>query len=109
MKTFRTDLDDYKCNSADGIHAANMAGSWIGLIYGFAGLRITDGLLTFKPKTHDQWDSYAFNLIIKDMKLHIKVKENQDTYELVKGETLSIKHYDQFITLEKHAEVIEII
>lgn len=27
-------------NTSDGIHAANMGGTWMSLVYGFAGMKI---------------------------------------------------------------------
>jgi len=38
------DLTDLQKNVVDGIHAANMGGSWLSLIYGFAGLYYDQGL-----------------------------------------------------------------
>lgn len=43
MDTAVMDLVDMQGNAADGIHAANMGGSWLGLIYGFAGLHYEEG------------------------------------------------------------------
>ena len=36
-KTARMDIDDVNGNSRDGIHTACMAGSWMSVVYGFAG------------------------------------------------------------------------
>lgn len=44
MDTALMDLTDLQGNVEDGIHAANMGGSWLSLIYGFAGLRYDQGL-----------------------------------------------------------------
>ncbi|MGX7148419.1 glycoside hydrolase family 65 protein [Enterococcus ureasiticus] len=44
MDTALMDLTDLQGNAADGVHAANMGGSWLSLIYGFAGLRYDRGL-----------------------------------------------------------------
>ena len=38
------DLNDLQKNVVDGVHAANMGGSWLSLIYGFAGLAYDRGL-----------------------------------------------------------------
>ena len=38
MDTALMDLTDLQKNVVDGIHGANMGGSWLSLIYGFAGL-----------------------------------------------------------------------
>lgn len=44
MDTALMDLTDLQGNTLDGIHAANMGGSWLSLIYGFAGLHFDQGL-----------------------------------------------------------------
>ena len=44
MDTALMDLTDLQKNVVDGIHAANMGGSWLSLIYGFAGLYYDQGL-----------------------------------------------------------------
>ncbi len=44
MDTALMDLTDLQKNVEDGIHAANMGGSWLSLIYGFAGLYYDQGL-----------------------------------------------------------------
>lgn len=50
MDTVLMDFKDGQGNTADGIHAANMGGSWLSLVYGFAGLKMTEGKLSFEPK-----------------------------------------------------------
>ena len=49
MQTARMDLDDVNGNVAHGVHVAAMAGSWVSLVYGFAGLRDDDGSIAFAP------------------------------------------------------------
>lgn len=44
MDTALMDLTDLQNNVVDGIHAANMGGSWLSLIYGFAGLHYDKGI-----------------------------------------------------------------
>ena len=41
------DLEDTHGNTADGLHMANMAGAWICVARGFAGMRIREGKLSF--------------------------------------------------------------
>ena len=57
------DLDDYNGNTCNGAHAACMGSAWMMIINGYAGLRIYDGKLHFKPITADGWQSYSFELI----------------------------------------------
>ena len=33
------DLDDLEHNTRDGLHIASLAGTWIGLVAGFGGMR----------------------------------------------------------------------
>ena len=56
----RMDLDDMHDNFYAGIHAANMAGTWQGIVFGFAGVRSNTGELTIHPKLPEQWKSYEF-------------------------------------------------
>lgn len=45
----RMDLDDYHNNFYAGIHAANMAGTWLAIVNGFAGLRTNAGDACVSP------------------------------------------------------------
>ena len=48
MQTARMDLDDVNGNVEHGVHVAAMAGSWVSLVYGFAGLRDDDGRIVVR-------------------------------------------------------------
>ncbi len=43
------DLDDLERNTRDGLHVASLAGTWIALVSGLAGMRERDGALSFAP------------------------------------------------------------
>ena len=47
-ETATLDLENKHGNTQAGIHAANMAGTWQGIVFGFAGMRAKDGL-RFNP------------------------------------------------------------
>ncbi len=44
------DLDDLEHNTRDGLHIASLAGTWIGAVAGFGGMRDHDGVLSFAPR-----------------------------------------------------------
>ena len=44
------DLDDLEHNTRDGLHIASLAGTWIGAVAGFGGMRDHDGVLSFTPR-----------------------------------------------------------
>ena len=49
MSSARLNLDDMHHNTKDGLHMANMAGTWTGLVKGFGGMRCRNGELSFTP------------------------------------------------------------
>ena len=55
METARLDLDDTHGNTHYGVHTAAMAGTWMGVSYGFAGMRVIDGALQFAPTLPARW------------------------------------------------------
>ncbi len=76
MKTVRMDLDDMHGNSRDGIHTAAMAGSWLSVVYGFAGFRdraSAEGGIrySFNPRLPAGWRRLAFGLQLGPVKLSI--------------------------------------
>lgn len=73
----RMDLDDYHQNFYAGIHAANMAGTWQGIVFGFAGVRNNKGVLEFKPSRPEAWKSYRFKMNYKGAKLAVAVSEDE--------------------------------
>ena len=62
MRTARMDLDDVNGNVSHGVHTAAMAGSWISLVYGFAGSAMTAGGLSFAPRLPAAWGRLRFRL-----------------------------------------------
>ena len=53
METARLDLDNTHGNTDYGVHTAAMAGTWLGVAYGFAGMRLIDAGLRFAPTLPD--------------------------------------------------------
>ena len=73
MQTARMDLDDINGNVSHGVHVAAMAGSWVSLVYGFAGLRDDDGAIAFSPRLPGQWDRLAFRLLVGGTTLAVTI------------------------------------
>jgi hypothetical protein len=49
METARLDLDNTHGNTEYGVHTAAMAGTWLGVAYGFGGMRLDERGLRFAP------------------------------------------------------------
>ncbi|MCL1973203.1 MAG: glycoside hydrolase family 65 protein [Bacteroidetes bacterium] len=60
LRTSRLDLDDYNKEVDEGLHITSMAGSWMAVIQGFAGMRVKEGQLTFEPKLPKHWTHLSF-------------------------------------------------
>ncbi|GFH41554.1 hypothetical protein Hs30E_01050 [Lactococcus hodotermopsidis] len=70
------DLDDRQGNASHGIHAANMGGSWLGLIYGFAGLQLENGQIKTSNHLPKAIKSLRFNLLIRGKMTEIFIKND---------------------------------
>lgn len=93
------DLDDLEHNTRDGLHLAALAGSWIALIDGLAGLRTQDGALTFAPRLPDALARLAFTITRHARCLAVEITASAATYTLRSGEPLHLAHHGQPITV----------
>lgn len=88
----RADLDDRHGNTCHGVHAAAMAGAWLGVVAGFAGLRMRRGVPTFAPHLPAAWSRYAFRLRVGAAQLQIEIDATHCRYWLVEGDVLVLQH-----------------
>ena len=91
------DLADVGGNVKDGCHIASMGGTWMGVVYGVAGLRDYGGRLTFYPNKKVQF--LQFHLTVRGQKLAVEIKEGRVTYHLEQGDRLTIYHRDEQLDL----------
>lgn len=97
----RLDIDNRYKNTHHGIHLANMAGSWLALVYGFGGMRTTGGNLRFNPYLPQKWQGYRFRIIFRGALLEIKVSAKTVIYNLLRGDTINFKHVEENLSLNK--------
>jgi alpha,alpha-trehalose phosphorylase len=96
------DLDDIQHNTRDGLHIASLAGTWIGVVAGFGGLRDHDGVLGFMPRLPQALTRIAFRVCFRGRRLLVQVDHRQATYSLLQGEDLEIIHHGKHATV--HAQ-----
>ena len=60
MKTALFDLENLHENTAIGIHAAAVGGTWQTVIYGFGGFSIKSDRIVLKPWLPKKWESLSF-------------------------------------------------
>ncbi|WP_164815573.1 glycoside hydrolase family 65 protein [Clostridium perfringens] len=104
----RMDLDDYHNNFYAGIHAANMAGTWQGIVNGFAGLRTNKGILELNPTIPKEWNAYSFKIFYKKNLLEIKISKDEIEIRLLEGENLELYVYGEKVYLKNLGEIIKI-
>jgi maltose phosphorylase len=80
LRTARLDLEDINNDTSDGCHITSMAGTWLSVSKGFAGMRVKDGTLTFNPNIPKKWSSIGFN--IKFRANYLRVQFGQETSQL---------------------------
>ena len=108
METARLDLDDTHGNTHYGVHTAAMAGTWMGVAYGFAGMRVVDGAVRFAPALPKQWQHYQFKLHLQGCLLQVRVDAGRTAYTLLQGDALAFTHRGQPVQLSAAANVKEL-
>lgn len=116
-RTARMDLDDHHGNVTAGVHIANMAGTWLGVVNGFGGLRLEPGAFPgagiphYRPFLPERWAEYSFRLRHQDCVLQVTVRRVKTAdqgertaaeYKLLSAGSagaLTLKHYDIPVTL----------
>lgn len=103
-RTARLDLDNINHDTEDGLHVTSMAGSWLSIAQGFAGMRTVNGL-SFAPFLPDCWQGYAFNINYRGRLLRVEVNGMGVTIQLLEGDALTFTLYGQNVTLEKEVHM----
>lgn len=104
--SLRVDLDDLHGNTDHGVHMAAMAGSWLGLVQGFGGLRVAEGRLRFAPTLPAAWKGYGFNLRWRGCALRVDVDARGVRYRLDEGDALAFGHAGSEVVLEAGSEAL---
>jgi len=100
LRTARLDLDDYNNDTEDGLHITSMAGTWMSVVEGFAGMRVRDNQLHFNPFLPKHWQSFSFkinfrganlNITINGKSFQIQSNDHQDLEIFVHGQKYQLK------------------
>ena len=100
MSSARLDLDDMHHNTKDGLHMANMAGTWTGLVRGFGGMRCKNGKISFAPVCPPQWQGYSFCVGYRGRRIQVSVTPKGAAYKLLSGEPITICSYGKTVKLQ---------
>jgi alpha,alpha-trehalose phosphorylase len=100
------DLADVGHNVSDGCHIASMGGTWMTMVYGFAGMRDFDGHLTFRPRLPAELSQLRFPLKIRGQTLDVAIDRRTATYTLREGTELTVSHGDESVSLAPGTPVV---
>lgn len=95
----RMDLDNHHGNTEVGVHIACMAGSWLCLVQGFAGVRVRPNGLFIAPNLPEALGELCFRLHYQQRLLEIRVKGQQAQCQLLQGEPLTLYLHNQTLSL----------
>lgn len=96
----RMDLDNQHGNTEHGVHIACMAGTWLALTQGFAGMRSRPTGLFFAPKLSAELPTLEFRIRYRQRVLQFSATQQQVEYKLLSGPALQIHHFQQLVQLE---------
>ncbi|WP_042142869.1 glycoside hydrolase family 65 protein [Paucisalibacillus sp. EB02] len=99
IETARLDLDNIQGNTKDGLHMANMGGTWMAIVAGFAGMRLKENGLYFRPQLPKQWDGYAFHIQYHGQLLMIRNQKDSFIVELLSGDQVDLYIWDKKYTI----------
>jgi kojibiose phosphorylase len=69
----RADISNIYGNTAEGIHAASLGGTWQAVVFGFAGIGAVKGNLSINPNLPNTWNYMQLSLSWQKSLLHIKL------------------------------------
>ena len=77
LRTARLDLDDYNAEVDEGLHITSMAGTWMSIVEGFAGMRVKEGELSFNPHLPKAWKKIAFKINFRNRIYTISIAQEE--------------------------------
>jgi alpha,alpha-trehalose phosphorylase len=89
------DIADTAGNLRDGVHVASAGGTWMAVVYGFAGYRWQHDEPEFSPILPTRARRLSFPLLLRGSLLEVDVVADQVTYSLRRGEPVRARHYGQ--------------
>ena len=110
LRTARLDLDDYSAEVEEGLHITSMAGTWMSIVEGFAGMRVKNDSLSFSPRLPKAWDKLSFKINFRDHIYSITMGQNTFYCEVDSDaeKTLIIAEKEHLFSKEISIELQEI-
>jgi maltose phosphorylase len=99
LRTSRLDLDDYNHEADEGLHITSMAGTWMSVVEGMAGVRVYESGLEINPTIPTAWDSYTFRILYQTVPLEISVDKMNVSVKNIGNKKVTCLVKKEIITL----------
>ena len=93
------DLDDLEHNTRDGLHVASLAGTWIALVPGLAGLRERNAGVAFAPRLPPGITRLSITICVQGSRLAVQITPTDTTYRVLNGPPLTLLHHGHRLTV----------
>ena len=104
----RMDLDNVNRNTWAGIHAACMGSCYMMIVNGYAGMRVYDNALHFKPYIPENWQGYTFKVVFQGSTVEVKITAEKTTYQLLSGSSVSLYDGETLVTLNETQPMVDV-
>jgi maltose phosphorylase len=94
LRTARLDLDDYNAEVEEGLHITSMAGTWMSIVEGFAGMRVENNLLSFRPNVPKAWSEIEFRINFRNIILSVTLSKDSVLFSTNSDATLKLLVHD---------------
>lgn len=84
-ESIKLDLLDLQGNTKDGVHTANMGGSYMVIVHGFGGFRLKESGIHFHPILPDRWEGYLFKICYLGSRIVVHAGQGECILKLEKG------------------------
>jgi alpha,alpha-trehalose phosphorylase len=106
IETARLDLDDTHENTKDGVHTANMGGTWMSVVYGFAGLRIKEDFISLNPKLPESWRRLNFKFLYRGVLIQVDMKKDKTEICIQGDACINLKINEQLYKLTGNKKIM---
>ncbi|RZK41075.1 MAG: glycoside hydrolase family 65 protein [Pedobacter sp.] len=105
LRTSRLDLDDYNNDTEDGLHITSMAGTWMSVVEGFAGMRVRQNKLVFNPFLPEKWKSFSFTVGFRGASIKVDINTSEILIVNKTSEPVNLVIREQDYQLDGYAEL----
>jgi maltose phosphorylase len=90
LRTARLDIDDFNKEVKEGLHITSMAGTWLSIVEGFAGVRVRQQKLYINPLIPEAWEMYSFMIRFRNNLLRVSISKGSTEIENLSDRPVTI-------------------